>query len=150
MTDRGVADGLTDRAVRPAWLSAVDALHVPAYSLFAEPLASAAERAASLVHASGRLVSLDLASARPLLAAGPRAARGLVGRVAPDVLFGNTQEVAALVGAGREGSLLEVAPLVVVKLGSDGCRVRSRDSAVVVEVATRRVAATDTTGAGDA
>ena len=149
LTDRGVADRFLARAIRASWLSRADTLHIPAYSLLAEPLAAAAEDAASKVRGLDRLVSLDLASARPLLAAGRSAARQLVSRVTPDVLFGNTQEVAALVGPRGEAELLDLAPLVVVKLGADGCRVLSRD-ARVVDVATRRVVAADTTGAGDA
>lgn len=156
LTDRGVADALSVRALKPAWLRGVDALHVPAYSLLKSPLADAALEAAHRVRATGGLVTVDLASHRPLLAAGRRAAVELVSRPEPDVLFANSREVAALVGpgAGRESRLLAAAPIVVVKAGADGCRVLwragERGEVGALDVATTRVAASDTTGAGDA
>lgn len=148
LTDRGVADSLSARAVRPSWLSRADVLHVPAYSLLVEPLASAARQAVTRAHAARQIVSVDLSSVRPLMALGRRAATSLVAAVRPDVLFANAAEAGALAGRSRHERLLDLAPLVVIKLGADGCRVQWRDS--VIEVATRRIAAADTTGAGDA
>ena len=59
-----------------------------------------------------------------------------------------------MVGARRHAQLLEFAPVVVIKEGAAGCRVlwRGDNQAEVLEidVATRSIAATDTTGAGDA
>jgi sugar/nucleoside kinase (ribokinase family) len=151
VTDRGVADSLLPRAVKASWLTRADALHLPAYSLLNAPLADAAFEAASRVRARGRLVSVDLASHRPLLAAGRRGATDLIRRAAPDVLFANAREAAALVGAGRAAArrLLDLSPVVVIKFGGQGCRVLSRD-AVDFDLATKTLAVTDTTGAGDA
>jgi sugar/nucleoside kinase (ribokinase family) len=156
VTDRGVADHLSPRAVRSSWLARVDALHLPAYSLLRAPLADSAFEAAGRMHERGALVSVDLASHRPLLVAGRRAATDLVRRAAPDVLFGNVREAAALVGGGRAAAarLLDLAAIVVVKSGAQGSRVlwrTERTPAVAeIDVATRRLSATDTTGAGDA
>jgi len=153
VTDRGVADLLTPGHVKPGWLARLDALHLPAYSLLRSPLADAAYTAAQSAHAAGAFVSVDLASRRPLLARGRRAARELVSRAAPDVLFANESEAAALVGRSDATSLLDLAPLVVIKLGPLGCRVIWRVDGGDIQhatVAARRIAATDTTGAGDA
>lgn len=148
VTDRGVADAVAPRDVKPRWLSGADALHVPSYSLLTAPLADAAFLAAASVRARGGLVSVDLASRRPLLQAGRRAVSNMLARLGADILFGNDGEVAALFGAGRAQRLLDIAPVVVIKQGSAGCRVLWRGGQSVV--ATKPIAATDTTGAGDA
>ncbi len=157
VTDRGAAMRLTAGAVRPAWLRDVKALHLPAYSLLAEPLAGAAARAASLVREHGAVVSVDLASAGPLALLGRATVLRLLRRLAPDVLFGNLAEVETITGARDGRALLDVAPVVVVKAGRSGCRVltRGRSGAAAaagldLPVPTRAHAAPDTTGAGDA
>ena len=47
-----------------------DVLHLPAYSLLAGPVVEAVERAVALARGEGARLSIDLASAAPLLAAG--------------------------------------------------------------------------------
>ena len=156
VTQRGAADALRAEDVRPSWLRGAGVLHIPAYSLFQQQLGGAAAAAADLAHAAGALVSVDLASAGPLRALGRDAAGAAVRGLRPDVLFANRDEVAALTGSrGRwPAVLLEVAPLVVVKDGADGCRILWLDpvtgEAQRLEIATTPVAAVDTTGAGDA
>ena len=152
ITQRGAADRLRPTDVKPAWLRGVDVLHLPAYSLLAEPLASAARAAAEQVRAGGGLVSLDLASHRPLLAGGRAAATRRLRDVHADVLLANAAEARALGGSNAE-ALLVIAPMVVVKEGSAGCRVLWRAAEDVVrqlDVATISIDAADTTGAGDA
>lgn len=152
VADRGAADGLSASRVRGAWLARADALHLPAYSLLAEPLASAARAAIGHARRAERLVSVDLASHRPLLAAGRKAARELIAEVAADVLLANTSEARALVGGASE-KLLELAPLVVIKEGAAGCRVlwlATGGEVLQLAVATGRLETADTTGAGDA
>ena len=154
VTDRGVADSLTAEMIKPGWLKRLDVLHIPAYSLLRPPLAEASYASAQRAHAAGAFVSIDLASRRPLLARGRRAARELVSQAAPDVLFANEGEAAALVGRSGTKELLELAPLVVVKQGALGCRilwkVEGTGDVGQATVATKPIAATDTTGAGDA
>jgi sugar/nucleoside kinase (ribokinase family) len=157
LTDRGVADGVTPRLLREAWLRRVDGLHVPAYSLLRSPLSEAALKAVSEVRSAGGLVSVDLASRAPLLARGRRTAQGLMLGVAPDVLFGNADEAEALAGSLEPGMLARFAPIVVVKQGAAGCQVirragsgEERREVVRSIVATRPLAVADTTGAGDA
>jgi sugar/nucleoside kinase (ribokinase family) len=154
ITDRGVADSLSPAAVKSAWLSRVDALHVPAYSLLTPPLADAALEAIARARASGALISVDLASRLPLLARGRRAARDLITRSAPDILFANASEVAAVVGSSEPRRSAGLAPVVVIKQGAAGCRViwsgPARGEVLQSVVAARKVSAPDTTGAGDA
>jgi sugar/nucleoside kinase (ribokinase family) len=152
VTERGAADQLGPGDVRPDWFSAVDALHMPVYSLLNPPLQLAGTRAIELVRASGGVVSLDLASIGPLLAGGRRAARALIAGVEPDLLFANASEAEALLGGRGVEGLLDFASTAIVKRGSKGATVLTRfgPDRVRFEVATEHVAASDTTGAGDA
>jgi sugar/nucleoside kinase (ribokinase family) len=155
VTDRGVADDLPRSALSASWLRTTDVLHLPAYSLLRAPLSDTAIDAAREVRQKGGLVSVDLASRRPILDAGPEFVADALRRTAPDVLFCNRDEARALLGSGvRLRRLLDLAPTVAVKEGAAGCRVlwRVGDDATVNEmhVATRSIRAADTTGAGDA
>jgi sugar/nucleoside kinase (ribokinase family) len=129
-------------------------LHLPAYSLLRAPLSVATLAAAAQVRARGGIVSVDLASRAPLLAAGADNGLRAVRASEPDILFANVDEVAALVGRRGAARLLDVAPIVVVKLGPGGCIVLWRGpgarSVLEIEIATKPLAAADTTGAGDA
>ncbi|HET7030607.1 MAG TPA: PfkB family carbohydrate kinase [Candidatus Limnocylindrales bacterium] len=152
VADRGAADELRPADLREAWFRG-DALHLPAYSLIGEPLAQAGRRAIELARASGALVSLDLASAGPLLARGRREARRLVSNAAPDLLFATATEAEAYLGGHDLARLLEAAPLAVVKRGSAGATVLARSAVgapLRFDVATPPLSPTDTTGAGDA
>lgn len=148
LTDRGVADSLDWRVIDPRWLAGTDALHLPAYSLLTPPLAQTSLKASKMARAAGALVSVDLASRRPLLVEGPAAARARIASVGADVLFANHDEADALVGQHSPRRLLELAPICVVKAGAAGCTVIWEDGQIVAQA--RPFKATDTTGAGDA
>lgn len=152
VADRAAADLLRPADLRPAWFAGADALHMPAYSLIGEHLGPAGRHAADLARAAGAMLSVDLASIGPLLAGGRRAARGLIEGVAPDLLFATAAETEALLGRYAVEGLLELAPIAVVKRGAKGATVLARDGSARLrfEVATEHIAATDTTGAGDA
>jgi sugar/nucleoside kinase (ribokinase family) len=151
VTMRGAADDLRAADVERVWFDGVDVLHIPAYSLLNRPLCEAALAAAGHAHAEGALVSVDLASAEPLRLAGAEAAWQAMASVQPDVVFANEEEAEVL---GRP--LSGLAPLVVTKLGAVGCRIVRRGAegefgaAGEIFVAAKPMAATDTTGAGDA
>lgn len=152
VADRRAADGLAPSDLEASAFR-VELLHLPVYSLLGSPLGDAGRRAIELARDAGTLVSLDLASVRPLLAAGRRAAIGLIRETAPDVIFATTAEAGAIAAAGRPlQGLLDLAPLVVVKRGRAGASVYARDgqNQLAFDVATRPLDATDTTGAGDA
>jgi ribokinase len=152
VADRGAADALRPDDLRAEWFAEADALHLPLYSLIGEPLGQAGMRAIDLARAAGAIVSLDLASIGPLLADGRRAARERIDAVTPDLLFATAAEAEAFLGHHAVESLLESAPIAVVKRGAKGATILARDGAerVRFEVATERRHAADTTGAGDA
>jgi sugar/nucleoside kinase (ribokinase family) len=152
VADRGAADLLDPDDLRPAWFRGIDAFHVPAYSLFGEPLGLAGRRGVALARAEHALVSVDLASIGPLLAHGRRSARALIAEIAPDLLFATAPEAEALLGRHAVEGLLEYAPMAVVKRGSKGATVLATegDGQLRFEVATQHLAAADSTGAGDA
>ncbi|HET7471714.1 MAG TPA: PfkB family carbohydrate kinase [Candidatus Limnocylindrales bacterium] len=151
VADRGAADALAPDDLRAAWF-AVDAVHLPAYSLIGSPLGDAGRRAIELARAARAIVSLDLASAAPLLARGRRAARRLVTDAAPDLLFATVAEAEAYLGSTDLARLLDAAPLVVVKRGAGGATILARGAPAPLrfDVATAPLVPTDTTGAGDA
>ena len=152
VADRGAADLLAPRDLRAAWFAGAVALHLPVYSLLGEPLGAAGRRAIELARAADASVSVDLASIGPLLAGGRRAAKTLIAGIAPDFLFATSAETMAFLGGRGVDGLLEVATVAVVKRGSKGATVLARVGAerIRLEVATEHLAATDTTGAGDA
>ena len=132
LTDRGVGPQLAAGHLEPGWLDGCDWLHLPAYSLAAEPVAGAALAAAAAVPR----LSVDLSSVAVLEDYGPARFRALLGRLAPAVVFGNEAE-AALIGDLTGTDL-------VVKLGPAGVRAGGRvhPAAPADPV--------DPTGAGDA
>ena len=156
VAERGAADLLQAADLRAGWFRGAAALHLPAYSLLGAPLGEAGRVAVVLARAAGAHVSVDLASARPLLAAGRPAAHALVREIAPDLLFTNDQETAAFLGEPDPAGLLAFTPIAVVKRGAAGATllVRRPDGSatpgVRLEVPTHPRTVADTTGAGDA
>jgi len=137
LTDRGVGPQLAAGHLEPGWLDGCDWLHLPAYSLAAEPVAGAALAAAAAVPR----LSVDLSSVAVLTDYGPARFRALLGRLAPAVVLGNEAEAALI--AGPDGTGLPGTDLVV-KLGPAGVRAGGRvhPAAPADPV--------DPTGAGDA
>ena len=105
-----------------------------------------------LARGAGAMVSIDLASIGPLLELGRAQAIDLIRVVAPDLIFATATEAAALLDRQPVDGLLAYAPMAVVKRGPKGATVLARegDARLRFEVATERLAAADTTGAGDA
>jgi ribokinase len=132
LTDRGVGPLLEAAALEDAWFDGCTWLHLPAYSLVAEPVGGAALAAARRLPD----LSVDLSSTASLLGYGVARFRSLLARLRPRVVFGNEEE-AALVGdvPGCE---------MVVKLGPRGVRAGGTEHPAVP------AAAVDATGAGDA
>ena len=156
IADRGAADGLAPTDLQPTWFARADLLHLPFYSLLGEPLGSAGRRAVELARTAGGLVSVDLASAGPLLSEGRRRALARLAEAAPDLLFATAAEAKSLLGGGSLDRLLELAPIAIVKRGAMGATVVARGGPgagqprLRFDVATRPIEAPDTTGAGDA
>ena len=77
-------------------------------------------------------MSVDTASKAPLLAFGRAAAWARIAGLRPDMLFANRGEAVALSGARGARvarTLLELAPVVVIKDGAAGCDVVWREGA---------------------
>jgi sugar/nucleoside kinase (ribokinase family) len=138
-TMRGASVGLQAVDLRSEWFGGVNLLHLPAYSLFREPLAHAASRAVEEVRGRGGMLSIDLSSVAGLLEYGPARMASDIESLRPDILFATAAEAETLAV-----SLDGVATHVVVKFGPAGCQVGSR------RVVAPAVAVVDSTGAGDA
>ena len=138
-TQRGASVGLSPDDLQKSWFDDLRLIHVPAYSLFEEPLASATRAAVRLVRDSGGMVAVDLSSAAGLRAFGPPRMAYLLARLKPELLFATEAEADTLAVP-----LESLAQLPVLKLGAAGCRVFGRT------VGSPAATAVDPTGAGDA
>jgi sugar/nucleoside kinase (ribokinase family) len=138
-TQRGASVGLRPDDLLEAWFAGVKLIHVPAYSLFAEPLSHAARSAIGLVREGGGMVSIDLSSVAGLQDYGPAKMAYDLARLKPELLFGTAAE-AEIIGVGLE----HLAQVPVVKLGAAGCSVFGR------RIPAPSVQHVDGTGAGDA
>ena len=128
ISDRAAATLLDPTMIAPHMLPHGCRLHLPAYSLFVEPLSRAALHAAMVCRAGGGSIGLDLSSVGPLRAYGRDRFLTVLRQLAPDVLFANAEEAAFLCDQddAEAGSLLlqQYAPTVVWKLGAAGALAR--------------------------
>ena len=138
-TQHGAGAGLRPEDLREEWFRDVRLIHVPAYALFLEPLASAARTAIGLVRAGGGVLSIDLSSVAGLKEFGPARMAADLARLQPELLFATAEEADTL-GVPLDA----VAKVPVVKLGPGGCRVAGQ------VIPAGPVRAVDPTGAGDA
>jgi sugar/nucleoside kinase (ribokinase family) len=145
LPDRGAATHLGP--VHDAWLAGVSILHLPAYSLTVEPLATSALDAADRARRNGALVTVDASSAAVLEAFGAGRARDVLTRLRPDVLLANADEAATL---GLADHALAGVTWTVVKNGPCPVRVHGPHGEAVTVDVPRAPVVNDTTGAGDA
>ncbi len=138
LTQRGASAGLRSDDLRPEWFARATVLHVPAYSLFHEPLATAALTAIAMARSEGARVAVDLSSVAGLLEYGPGRMRSLLQTVQPDLLFATVAEAETI------GGIESLAEIAVTKLGPGGCLVGGQ------RVTAPEVDVVDATGAGDA
>ena len=138
-TQRGASVGLRPDDLLEAWFSDVKLIHVPAYSIFTDPLAQATRAAIGLVRDSGGMLSIDLSSVAGLQEYGPSRMAYDLARLKPELLFGTAAE-AETIGVALE----HLAQVPVIKLGPAGCSVFGR------HVPAPSVQEVDGTGAGDA
>jgi ribokinase len=138
-TQRGASVGLSPEDIDETWFSDARLLHVPAYSLFLEPLASATCAAIRIVREKKGMLAIDLSSASGLRAFGPSRMAYVLARLAPEVLFATEKEAGTLAVP-----LESLAQVPVLKRGALGCRVFGRD------IPAPDVQPIDPTGAGDA
>ena len=140
LPDRGAAQELAD--IEPAWLDGVTWLHVPAYSLCAEPIGAASLDAVGRVRRAGGQVSVDVSSVAVVEAFGVRRFSALLDGLEPDVVFANAAE-ASLVDGLRPA-------LLVVKAGAGPLVLHGADGHLETVGVTPVERVVDSTGAGDA
>ena len=144
LSDRGSAHQLRDAS--PGWLEGLHTLHVPAYSLVVEPLATAAATLVGWAHDRGICVSIDLSSTSVIQAHGIDAFAARIAGLSPTVVLGNEDE--ATVMGLRLDPILDAGCTVVIH-GARHATARHGDETVIVPAAPLTDVA-DTTGAGDA
>lgn len=158
LCDRGANTLLAPSDVTAALRAAPDAthLHLSGYTLFDEHSRPAGQEALAAARAARWTVSVDAASAHPLVRCGAAMFLDWVRDV--DVLLANVDEARALAGSVAPATTdpVEMATrlaarvgLAVVKLGERGAVAASAAEPAVRVPATRAVAV-DPTGAGDA
>jgi len=137
-SDRGVAPQLRSDDLEMPWFGNVDWLHITGYALFRKPIDEAAAKAAGAVRGQGGKISVDLSSWSMIRTFGAERLVRRLELLAPDVVFGNSDELDAI------GGTFPVQEWVL-KLGAEGIELSDgrRFAAPAVEVV-------DTTGAGDA
>jgi ribokinase len=138
-TQRGASVGLRPDDLLEAWFDDVKLIHVPAYSLFTDPLAQATRAAIGLVRDAEGMLSIDLSSVVGLRDYGPSRMAYDLARLKPELLFGTAAE-AETIGVALE----HLAQVPVIKLGPAGCTVFGR------HIPAPTVQQVDGTGAGDA
>lgn len=138
-TNRGASVGLSPDDLDDAWFGDARLLHVPAYSLFVEPIASATRAAIRVVREARGMLAVDLSSASGIRSFGPSRLAYVLARLSPEVLFATEAEAATLAVP-----LESLAQIPVLKLGPEGARVFGRT------IPAPPVNAVDPTGAGDA
>ena len=145
-TDRGASTAL--ERIKLKWLAGVTSLHVPGYSLSAEPLATATIDAIWSVRAAGGEVSIDTSSTTALHDIGPDRFLQLVAELEPDVVFASDDEAAVLGLDGTTGC--KGAALTVLRRGAQPTVVIDESGRVTSVEVPPVDAVVDTTGAGDA
>jgi sugar/nucleoside kinase (ribokinase family) len=140
LPDRGAAAELG--AVDATWLDGVTWLHVPAYSLCAEPIGTSTLGAIDVVRAAGGRLSLDVSSVGAVSAFGVPRFVAMAAGVDPDVVLATPSE-AALLGSWTPR-------LLVVKHGADPVELRPAGLAPARVPVPPVDGVLDTTGAGDA
>jgi ribokinase len=140
LTDRGVAPSLEPEDVDPGWFAGCTWLHIPGYGLAAAPLRDAVTAAGDYARSAGARVSVDLSSTAAIERAGPDSFLAEVRALAPDLVFGNEEELALVPEVEAE--------TMVVKRGALGCAIHR--NGFVEERPALPADVVDTTGAGDA
>jgi sugar/nucleoside kinase (ribokinase family) len=145
-TDRGSSAELTP--ADPAWLDGARALHLPAYSLDDEPLATTARELTGMAHEHGVEVSVDCSSTAVISRLGTTGFLTLLADLRPHIVFANRDE-ARLLGFGPGGPA-PATLCTVIHHGADPSILVAPDgnTAEVPVPPVDRVV--DTTGAGDA
>jgi sugar/nucleoside kinase (ribokinase family) len=143
ITDRAAA---TELVLAPNnWFENVSLLHVPAYSLFSEPLATATRACINTAHDQNIPVSIDASSASLIKEFGVNKFRELIRQLRPKIFFCNTDEAEVLNLTTQPLDL----DIVVIKAGARPTTLIENKVVKTIEVEPVGEII-DTTGAGDA
>jgi sugar/nucleoside kinase (ribokinase family) len=129
-------------------LDGVTWLHVPAYSLVIEPLASTTTRAIRIVERNGGTVSIDASSVAIIDQIGVERFSETLAGLGPDVVFCNRDEGIKLGVESRRG--LAGVDLTIVKSGAEETIAYRGGEVVATVLPPSLTDGRDTTGAGDA
>jgi sugar/nucleoside kinase (ribokinase family) len=146
LSDRATCTDLTDPD--PAWLDGAAWLHLPVYSLVAEPVGSTCVQLVRWAHERGVKLSVDASSSSVMRAYGVERLVTLLRSLAPTVLLANEDE-AACFGAALDPAVLGCGS-VVVKQGPDPTLVLDGTATGTSIPVAPLNDVRDTTGAGDA
>ena len=143
LTDRAAATQLEHAPKN--WHDGISILHVPAYSLFSEPLGEAARECIAIAHEQNIAVSIDASSASLIKTFGVTKFRDLVAELNPKIFFCNTDEAEVLNLAAQPLEL----EIVVIKAGAAPTTLvyKAVRSTIAVAPVGEII---DSTGAGDA
>ena len=143
LTDRAASTQLQQAPEK--WFESVSLLHVPAYSLFSEPLATATRSCIATAHEKNIPVSIDASSASLIKEFGVNKFRELIRQLRPKIFFCNTDEAEVLNLTTQPLDL----DIVVIKAGARPTTLIENNVIKTIEVAPVGEII-DTTGAGDA
>lgn len=152
----GASAALDPADLDPAWFRNVDAFHLTGYSFLREGPRAAAHRALTLAREQGSPVcTLDPNPSHLIVDYGVAQYRDLLQTLQFDIIFPNLEEGVLLTNLSDPpeiaAALLDLSPLVVLTLGSDGCLIADRLTSQTYHApAVIPPAVLDTTGAGDA
>jgi sugar/nucleoside kinase (ribokinase family) len=127
------------------WFENVSLLHVPAYSLFSEPLATATRACINTAHEKNIPVTIDASSASLIKEFGVNKFRELIRQLRPKIFFCNTDEAEVLNLTTQPLDL----DIVVIKAGARPTTLIENKVVKTIEVEPVGEII-DTTGAGDA
>ena len=143
LTDRAASTQLQQAPEK--WFESVSLLHVPAYSLFSEPLATATRSCIATAHEKNIPVSIDASSASLIKEFGVNKFRELIRQLRPKLFFCNTDE-AEILNLTTQPLDLDI---VVIKAGARPTTLIENNVVKTIEVEPVGEII-DTTGAGDA
>ena len=143
LTDRAASTQLQQAPEK--WFESVSLLHVPAYSLFSEPLATATRSCIATAHEKNIPVSIDASSASLIKEFGVNKFRELIRQLRPKLFFCNTDE-AEILNLTTQPLDLDI---VVIKAGARPTTLIENNVVKTIEVEPVSEII-DTTGAGDA
>ena len=143
LTDRAASTQLQQAPEK--WFESVSLLHVPAYSLFSEPLATATRSCIATAHDKNIPVSIDASSASLIKEFGVNKFRELIRQLRPKIFFCNTDE-AEILNLTTQPLDLDI---VVIKAGARPTTLIENNVVKTIEVEPVGEII-DTTGAGDA